>query len=1486
MKKVLFFFLASFGLWSQEPMEEEAPEALLETQLGDADVEFFIEGSWTVKTSVGMGFGWDEVGIREFLGLSEVARGLFLAQEPDLHFRVLIEKRWLSEFHYTSGQTGNTFLLGYRGAERENLQYVNLGTAPIAIPPRAGVTPATNRPGAPALNLGLQTETSNHALLLQYEGRQDEVKVFQGRRELLTKEIAPDGWIQRRFFRLPQKGLTGLRFLLGSQGVYRSADPGEVVADAATGLVEIPVIKEQTYLVRWDGFAAGVDPITVLARQTRTVASEVWLVLTDGPAWSSLELKNRYPLPDEWREGQFDLTVTLSKLGSDIGLASDMRVSIDEAGRFITLESTLSPGPDYPFYSRVPLLYNPGGQSTQGGQDYKVLVKLLRRSEGISLGTGVQAGSVRAYRNGLTFSAFTVDHASGQVTISDVVFPDDRWEFYFLKQTPDGGAGRLFFFQGNRWQVSENQSLETMAGVLWTMEAGAFTNESGEAPGTILGRAIYIGKEGNFNWELEAGIRAEIPDSTGLRRWQGWTGDPSTLALDGLSLRPGTLPEQDAVWGTDDPGDVLELTAGNRGRLRYRDYFTRDVFGNIFLREFGTPGVALAPYASLEAVGPFLATGGGGNTNTAAVLEYELEASRRWVSAQFFLNDGGVTDLTGARVLRFSHKLETASPQVRIFVLIGSLGEDPDSNGTVRTRVYQPVEGLPWKDQAEGLEMIFPTPAASPARTAFQGRSYYVSPVHQQVISKEITVPGSSWTPVEINLDADEARLLSQTNSLQVVVVSTNAVSLTGSYLVSSIEWEGSQASAILPSVTPPRVWERLETSLVSQSDLESSIFSESKDNRALYATSGIGEGPWEIRFPLKSLNLQDYRILSLYIRVPNGPASVPLKLKLLDSADVGVEWSFTVSPSATWKKLELNLETRQGSIDGVPVGSFSWDSQSGEIRVGSLIYDDTQAVEIWVDELTARESLVRLEPDLRGLIRFSSEGQILEAETRLDSNNQSLRGLYSGRLGLLTSKVETRFGWLPELRVQNQYEESLQLGGYLVREAYSDLGRREEAVNLPIPFLGTFSLKANLGWNAWSKVQKFTFTHKGFFQELFGPQLTLGLDANLEQGTGQGITGESSVDLWLESFIRLFEWEPGYLQKRFWDSTASTSWKTESFSIEGSIKGTWSELDVENWKRERVWDLKLKAETKLGDLQRPWIWSLGLNRKVSGTRSLGASSTLNGAFSLWGEELIQDYTYGLSFPFSEWNPDSASFWQDRVPAYGTLSVLGRLDSGLSRPPSFGRIDFFLPSSLSVFWEMTQQYSGGNLPPAPSASLLLRWQALNQFGSFSPEPLTQLYEEDEFGTILRLDYHDLLTDPERYVAFSLLQNAAFFTQDTEWKLDQTIMVQNQIETTWTWTGGITWRWDLPVDFPLEIPYMRTPAGFQEKWVFQFGANAGAGNSTASAGWSIKKVRIKPLAEWYFHPYGVLKVYIVSGMEFLEGVNVFGAEAGLELRLKF
>jgi len=291
---ILFLLLASLPLPAADILlpGEEAPEALFESKIGDAEVDFFLSGFWKTSLSGDLGLLFKPGGVVLWDSFPGLETEVPFRNVANLNFSVWLQRRYFLEVAVIGDIEKNLvedlrkesyFRLGYLGKEDEFLQRLIIGSRNIGIAPFSFLeVPATGesslgveallrsgsagsssgdapllsrdpspRPGDPSSQWGeaiTPLGTASHHLLLRWDNNEADSLSYLGK-NLVSEAVIPlDQYLQGRFFKLPDKEVEDLEVFLqdadgafaGGDGLkYRKVELSDGVLDSQEGLVSL-----------------------------------------------------------------------------------------------------------------------------------------------------------------------------------------------------------------------------------------------------------------------------------------------------------------------------------------------------------------------------------------------------------------------------------------------------------------------------------------------------------------------------------------------------------------------------------------------------------------------------------------------------------------------------------------------------------------------------------------------------------------------------------------------------------------------------------------------------------------------------------------------------------------------------------------------------------------------------------------------------------------------------------------------------------------------------------------------------------------------------------------------------------------------------------------------------------------------------------------------------------------------------------------------
>lgn len=764
-----FLLLLPLGfLWPEELIlpEQEAPEAIFETEIGDADVDFYLSGSWRIILGVSKCIRLASDG-----SVEPYPEGFFPGLEldkpfemiPDLTVSVWLMERYFLEYSVLSleGFDENYFLMGYQGQEDEFLDHLYIGNRDIAIDPYLFLDIPEQDDSSIGAEALLRTGASSHELLLRSDNNQSESRLYIGK-NLVSEEVVPlSGYIEGRFFKLPDQGVEELEvYLEDANGDYsdtdgrhyRLAGVDDATLDSEEGLVFVKEAAAGGHVVVYYeeggnsvghaslgvGALCGVngmklDPtvgatqfawgITYLGQllddRQVTVNSRTALRLWMPGEFSPFEILSRYEFSQSPPLDLSQVTVEVVKKGDrsqsllqpvNFNFAPASRVfyayhNSDLRGDFKNLYPFLMTPIEIDNLDSSNLLYGPERDAPPGYLKYELLVYHLTPVEEYQLETNVVHGSVSIKRNGMTESRYEVDYGSGLINFLTYIHPDDRIEITYRLKGGFLNNSDLLFAWGSRIPFSDSLNLELATGLRWNALPGSYTEKAYERTGTVIGSAFLQGEGEKLSFKASTALAYTNPDTTGTMR---------LLSMEGQDMEVG-LSEDTAYPASpalnSDTFSPLDLLQSDRGRLFYRDYREYGDFGTSSLQSYTWSNYESWDYETGSKPGPYLAGGSseGESSGQSLILDFEIDAIGDWVGCQIPLaSNQQVLDLSSLQSIFLSYRaIDVSGPgNFLIYLQIGDIDEDIDGDGTLDEEFSTLSDGFSFNDSANGVTLL------------------------------------------------------------------------------------------------------------------------------------------------------------------------------------------------------------------------------------------------------------------------------------------------------------------------------------------------------------------------------------------------------------------------------------------------------------------------------------------------------------------------------------------------------------------------------------------------------------------------------------------------------------------------------------------------------------------------------------------------------------------------------------------------------------
>jgi hypothetical protein len=832
-------------------VNDERPAPIFETEIGDAEVDLVLEGSWRSGISGSLGWAVADTGELQFPYTFPGMAGAPFYNVVDLSLSLWLYEQYYLETSVTNDVELNSFMFGYQGEPGELVQSVRIGNGPFSISEYPYQRAGTSTENYPGFDARFATESSEHELMLRLEQSSLEQQTYYGYNRVTQRRISAADYVTDTYFAFPDQDVANLRIyvedregnLQGSDGrTYRGVDPAELGSySAALGYLSLDEPADGRILIYYskdgqpigspgigtdalvadtdgDGYpdpparsdfswsrtgylASGGFPGIDFSELRVTVEGNQALLLNRLGAYDPFELANGYSIPKEFSQGE--ATVRLVESGTTQAALSDERSAriTDEGAIRIQAgdKGVASPAVRYPFAGTTPGYPRLYGPQRVGSGDYanvEILAEQVEPVPELTVPDEAVPGTVTVYRNGAVDPGFTVDWETGIVSSARAISPADVIRITY--RTHNGGADTLVATFGNRIALGENASLLLALGTRWSLPATTYTTAPGQAAGTLTGSAAYerTGERGRFS--VEAAVRVTNPDASGVLRVLGMEEDSVTVPISPESFLPSAVPSPHPNLPSS------ATTAADRGIQHFTDYFTAQGAGGFVLREYGSslPEDNQYPYEDGSRIGPSVAASSEEESRgRVGVLEFELQDGQ-WAGAQLPIRQEELGDISTASSISFRWRVPEFNGDVpESYVQIGRLSEDLDDDGTLDENRSTFAPGISFDDEARGITLR--AGSTNPGSGALitedvNGNGTLDSEEPASVItSADLSAshgwPSSEWQRVRIELSPAERSRLASASALRLLVADrTGGNDASGTLLVSDIRIEGS----------------------------------------------------------------------------------------------------------------------------------------------------------------------------------------------------------------------------------------------------------------------------------------------------------------------------------------------------------------------------------------------------------------------------------------------------------------------------------------------------------------------------------------------------------------------------------------------------------------------------------------------------------------------------------------------------------------------
>lgn len=612
-------------------LPEEAPASVFDLNYGNAEAELLVKGSWALGLTATAGLVIDKAGSAS---LSQ-DQPLLFTQTPDLYISFLLFKKYFAEIRVSSDAAESRYSVGYRGGEGAALKEVRAGNDGIGFPVLPFLSLGSGSWRSFGAAADLKVGSFSGKAMVRYDQATRVEKLFVGGTEVTETVLNPTSFVRGQWFALDLSGpiiASNLELyvqstagdLTGSDGlVYRKMAGSEFSYSDTTGLISLAK-KATTKILAWyKDFVSG----------TRTVNSRSCLVLFD-PDNTEGGSASAYLAGPTLALGRYAVT---GSEGSDAyvrDLATGLpdtsySVTVDASGYAeVTYKTSASPQgtaqemKEYrqPFASDMAWLYSAilSGDSmdkTYAPSSSKAIVlRLYSLSPKITVDTDLVEGSVEVIRNGVPDYAFTVDAASGTLTLGLAPGLDEEIRISYLRESSDRSTGSLAAGLGGFVDLGEGRRAWTALGLRWSVPGTSYASSGQANPGKIVLTAGEEDTEGPLTHSLALAGQWSTSQASGRYRLDGMeststyhlsyrplSGGPSFTAIEIKESRLASQwPKLEAGLHSDGSAQkALAMEASAAGSLLLAKYIDAPPVSDLRVLSFMARTTGLNAAASL-----------------------------------------------------------------------------------------------------------------------------------------------------------------------------------------------------------------------------------------------------------------------------------------------------------------------------------------------------------------------------------------------------------------------------------------------------------------------------------------------------------------------------------------------------------------------------------------------------------------------------------------------------------------------------------------------------------------------------------------------------------------------------------------------------------------------------------------------------------------------------------------------------------------------
>jgi len=1450
-----------------QTLEEEAPEALLQTQLGDQGVDFYIDGKWS--TSIEGGIGWMGDGSYRF------------NQEPDLTISLWLMNSFFLKTSFTDGFDKNTYLMGYKSTYKGLNTEIKAGNTEMSIDGYALSSPGNPVSDSPGLHYEMKNNENQHEFMIRYDPSEEQTRSYYGMNELDEELIKPANYSKGRFFKLPDPEIKTLSvYKQTSDGIYTGSDnylytkleTSEFFLNSQNGYLWLTEQAKGKVAVYYTSAGKDVGDSS-LGQNALTALNSNGLVSPGSTAidfsWSETDIyRNWYPENTGLTFSQTSLITINSSdclliyeegyfspfeqqnaytLSFDISDTSDQTIRIemiDQDGNIHDFNSQIIYQTDedynaarlyrseddslynlYPFYGEYSRLYGPGSLSySQKTPDGMISVRNMTPVDSLTLGSNIVNGSVQMTLNGRNYSNADIDYETGAITIPGGLKSTDILEITYRSNSSSADSQEYLYSQGHRITLNENNIIETSLQASWK------PSPEGDAlsPASMNLSASWFHKD---NTRFDFSATAGLPDSGNSIRLLSM--DESALDLGLTETLSGAAPDL----------DILGYSAAERGKEIYRNYKASSIIWKDYTENSDI---------DTSVTGPYLA-GIPNSSATGLILEYEMESGEKWAAFDILVSSDGPVNASGFNGLDFLAKIIESEGDCKLIIQAGEGGESDEL-----------------KDDDGWIS----------------------SPDKNRLITKSgvFNYASNEWQFSSINFSNEEKIKLDKMRTVRFLIDNSSGDPANGRIILNELKLTGSSSFHSGSDDTEYSVTETDEDWAVTDNKLKN-VYPDTAGNW-LSGENGnsVTSLTWDTLSNGKTLNLKwnlplitagQFSETGFYY-YPETTGSHTLTATVSDSYGHSVSSEITTDDwtENTWNEARLNID--KGDLKG----ALSCELTLGGTGSGRILVDEFFAASpileytlysAWKGNYSSSWSLGSGPLTLLGNPGWNTENELLyivnEEDISWYTDNSFKITMLNFPMTLRASQTGTEDSvqWtlghnissahLPAINASDSFE-------FKTGEESAYIYKKETlALNPP----GPYALSMTHEYSENISIEKTNWTAALNGVELFP---SFKMYAEQEQNSFAEERVLSYAEYWEKGLLSFIP-DNENLKNRELQGDFKQSVKTGNLTLSVNESLGFKSAPSPDWQIKNIWNHELDMTLLFSEgFFNRWLFNMSYSRDYSATESL-RNSSFSEDTSVMTDSYKQNMPY-LLFPYA-WDllKPADDFLEENTPEHDIKTdYTPKLELTLGRPGLAHFSDYVLPSDLSLNWERKFIWDDGGSSYEQTMDLTGRATAINLLGKNGVYRLIPFIQSEEITSVLSLEIEN---SNEWKLNNFVWQEYGEFKIDKQKSLILTSR-REQGEDTETQEISINYKWDSPAKNELKVPFIQEPI---EK-ISQLTNNEIIEIKFSESGYQNVFTHESHMN---INDIGFFRAWLSFGWNSTKE-SLFGASAGLELEIQF